>query len=605
VLFTSISVFFAILTSHGRIRLAMLLFVPVVALQSAAALRPAWPYRLRASVVVASFVASSFVVYAVVGFHGSGQLVAAVAIITAVLLFGRRQAMLVLGVILAGFAASGVGMVTGRLPLPVASSTSLTDAGAWIRTTAVALFLLLLVGFAVAYAVEHIESAERALREALTVLRDEKERREEADQQRMQAERVAQEAQKLEIVGRLAAGVAHDFNNVLAVVQGWTELGSKPGADDSQRTEGRTAVLAACRQGAALARQLLTISRRSTRSILTLELDEAVDSAMLVLRSILPEDIEVSTEHRGPAMVRVDEMDLQQVTLNFVVNARDAMPRGGRLRITTGVRDVTADEALVGGHLTVGRWAFLAVEDSGPGIAPAIRERIFEPFFSTKPREHGTGLGLATVLHIARESGGVVGLDSEPGCGARFALYLPEASDDRIAVSDPASTRRLVPSRSGRILVVEDNVAVRQVIQSVLERAGHRVLWAANGDRALHVLEAARDLDLLCTDGILPGAPASTVISAFERSCPGRPVLVVSGYVSDELAVRGIEQGRHRLLRKPFSPGDLSAAVADLLERSGGSRLSRDRRVTPFEQTSALLPQARRLSSTAGRARQR
>jgi signal transduction histidine kinase/CheY-like chemotaxis protein len=549
----------------------MLSFVPVIAVQGAAALWPAWPYRLRAGIVVASFVASSFVVHAVVGFQGSGQLCAAVAVITTVLLFGRREAILVLGVVLAGTAAAGIGMVTGRLPLPAGPSVSLTDATAWIRTTAVALFLLLLVGFAVVYAVEHIESAVRALREALTSLQDEQARREEADLQRAEAERVAQQAQKLELVGRLAAGVAHDFSNVLAVVQCWTELGAKPRANDSQRTEQRTAVLAACRQGAALARQLMTVGRRSTRSVLTLELDEAVDSAMLVLRSILPEDIEVSVVHRGPVTVRADEMDLQQVTLNFVVNARDAMPRGGRLRITTGVRDVTADEALVGGRLTVGRWAFLAVEDSGPGVDPAIRERVFEPFFSTKPRENGTGLGLATVLRIARESGGAVGLDGEPGRGARFSLYLPEAHADRTAVSEPASAERMAVSRSGRILVVEDNVAVRQVMQSILQRAGHRVLWASDGDRALHVIEAARDLDLLCTDGVLPGTPASTVIAAFEKWCPGRPVLIVSGYVRDELAVRGIEQGRHRLLRKPFSPNDLSSAVADLLQQSGAT----------------------------------
>jgi signal transduction histidine kinase/CheY-like chemotaxis protein len=565
----TMAVLSAVASSSGRLRLTMLGFAPLIGLQTTAVFRPAWPYRMRGGIVVASFLASSLLVYAVVGFQGSGQLVAAVAVIAAVLLFGRRQAAVVVGLLLAGVASAGVGMVTRRLPLPDPASVSLSAASAWTRTTLVALLLWLLVGSAVAFAVEHIERAARAVQDALTTLREEQGRREEADVQRVEAERVAQQAQKQEMIGRLAAGVAHDFNNLLAVVQCWTELGAKPSADAAQRAEERAAILAACKQGAALSRQLLTIGRRSTRSVLTLDLGEAVDSAVLVLSRILPEDIELTVEHRGAPAVQADEMDLQQVTLNFVVNARDAMPGGGRLRIMTGVRDVTADEALVGGRLTAGRWAFVTVEDSGPGVDPAIRQRIFEPFFTTKPPENGTGLGLATVLHIARESGGAVGLDSEPGRGARFSFYLPAARAEGISTAGQAPTVRAVPPRSARVLIVEDNVGVRRVMQSILERSGHHVISASDGDRALQIIGASQELDLLCTDGVLPGAPASTVIAAFEAAHRGRPILIVSGYLSDELAARGVREGRHRLLRKPFSPTDLCVAVDELLQQGG------------------------------------
>jgi signal transduction histidine kinase/CheY-like chemotaxis protein len=564
---TALAVLCAVFASSGRVRVMMPLFVPVIGAQAAVAVGRRWPYRLRAGVVVGSFLASSLLVYSVVGFHGNGQLVAAVAVITAVLLFGRRQATLVFGLVVAGVTAAGVGMVTRKLPLPEATSVSLGSAAAWTRTTTVTWFILLLIGFAVAYAVEHIERAAREVNDALTTLQAEQARREQADLQRAQAEHVAQQAQKLEIVGRLAAGIAHDFNNLLAIVQCSTELAAKPGADASLREQSCDAVLAACKQGAALSRQLLTIGRRSTRSVLTLSLEEAVDSTVNVLRRILPEDIKLTVEHHGAGAVRADDMDLLQVMLNFVVNARDAMPGGGLLRIATGVRDVTTDEPLVGGCLTVGRWAFVAVEDSGPGVDPAIRERIFEPFFTTKPNDNGTGLGLATVLHIARESGAAVGLDSEPGRGARFSFYLPEVPDGDDSLPDPRVSDRAPPPRAARVLVVEDNVGVRRAMHAILERSGHRVFSAPDGDRALQLIGESHDIDLLCTDGVLPGAPASTVIAAFEATYPGRPVLVVSGYVRDELARRGIEQGRHRLLRKPFSSGDLSMAVAELLRQ--------------------------------------
>jgi signal transduction histidine kinase/CheY-like chemotaxis protein len=556
----------ALVASPGRLRATTAPVGVLVGILGVASLRPSWPYRLRAVLLVGTFLIASLLSYGVVGFHGAGALVAALAIVTVGLLFTRREVALVLGLQLACVAAVAWAMVTGVLPLPDPQVVSLTEPAAWSRTGLVALFLWMVVGFTVIYAVEQIEKAARAEHDALQSLREEQGRREDAERQRRDAEEVAQQAQKLELVGQLAAGVAHDFNNLLAVVQCWAELGAKPSASDGQRAEARASILAASKQGAALARQLLTIGSRSTRSVRDLRLDQAVDAALHVLERVLPEDIDLRVEHSGSATIQADEMDVQQVVMNLVVNARDAMQRGGRLRVTTGVREVTADETLVGGHLAPGRWAFLAVEDTGSGIDPAVRERIFEPFFTTKPQGSGTGLGLATVLHIARESGGAVGLDSEPGEGARFTFYWPAVASESVAAIESIPPRITVVRRRASILVVEDNVAIRQLIQSILEEAGHRVLVAADGHRAVQIIEAADPVDLLCTDGVLPGKSAPTVIAAFEAAYPGKPVLVVSGYVQGELTLRGIEQGRYRLLRKPFTVGELSETVREMLE---------------------------------------
>jgi signal transduction histidine kinase len=558
---------FSLVVSHGRQRTSAFYALLLVGVLGAASARRGWPYALRAGLVVAVFVVASLMAYGVMGFHGTAPLLGGGAVITAGLLFGRRPMGVVVALLLAGVAVTGAGMVTHVLPVPDPTSVSLTEPFAWSRATTLACALWILLGFAVTFAVEHIEAAAHAQRDALTALREEQTLRESADQHRREAERIAQQAQKLEVVGQLAAGVAHDFNNLLAVVQCWAELGAKPNADEARREEARASILAASTQGAALARQLLTIGRRSARSVNDVRLDQAVDAALFVVRRLLPEDIDLRVRHAGGAIVSADEMDVQQVALNFIVNARDAMPTGGTLQVTTGVRDVKVAEAGIGGPLAAGRWAYLCVEDSGTGVAPALRERIFEPFFTTKPAGSGTGLGLATVLYIARESGGIVGLESEPDKGARFTFHWPALAVESLTARVAAARPVAVAARgASSILVVEDDVAIRLLIKSILEEGGHRVFTAADGQRAMQVIDSAGKLDLLCTDGVLPGQSAPKVIAAFEAAHPQCPVLVVSGYVQEELTLRGIQEGRYRLLRKPFTVGDLSSAVGELLD---------------------------------------
>jgi signal transduction histidine kinase/CheY-like chemotaxis protein len=533
--------------------------------------RREWPYAVRAVTLVATFVGATGVSYFMAGFHGNMALIGATSVVLTGLLFGRRaMLLLVAGLVLVPVGAAA-GMLSGVLPAPDPAQTAVTVPSAWARTTVVAVVLWTTLGLAVTYVVEHIESALRTERDARLGLRAEQEKRERADQQRRDAERVAAQAQKLELVGQLAAGIAHDFNNVLSVVQCWAELALGEVPSEENRIDGRDNIRAATRQGSALAQQLLAFCRRNVRTVEEVRLDAAVDGIMKVLRRAVPDDIKVKVEHGEQATVRADEMELNQIILNFVVNARDAMRGGGLLRVATGVESFDAERTVVGGSLRAGRWATITVEDSGPGIDPSIHAKIFEPFFTTKPVGVGTGLGLATVLGIARESGGGVALESRPGEGARFTVYLPQETAHAMPASGEMPTQQpRGASRRTRVLLVEDSQPIRKVMQSILERDGHEVVAATDGERALEAI-ARHDFDLLCTDAVMPGAPVRDVLDAFEHKHPGGRVLVVSGHVDEELTRRGIAQGRYRLLRKPFLPPELCAAVDELLGRAAAA----------------------------------
>jgi signal transduction histidine kinase/DNA-binding response OmpR family regulator len=556
----------AMLFSDRRFRMIQAVLWPPIVFLAVASRKSDWPYRLRAGALVALFAVATFVTYGTVGFQGNGPLLGGACVILAGLLFGRKAMLGMLGVLVAAPLIAAAGMLSGVFVLPPPAVVSLSMPEPWVRTTFVATAAWAMIGLSVTYFVEHIEKAVRTEQEAVIGLRAEQARREQAEQQRHEAERVAQQAQKLELVGRLSAGLAHDFNNVLAVIQAWSELAHKPAAEPGRLALAQEGILAAVRQGTALAQQLLAFGRQSIRSPRDVRLDQAVDAGVKMLRRVVPEGITVVLEHGGPGFVSADETELQQVLLNFVVNARDAMPGGGRLRVQTGVEVVSEERPVVRGRLAPGRWAFVSVADNGAGIDTSLRERIFEPFFTTKPVGMGTGLGLATVLHIARENGGAVALDSRPGAGSRFTLYLPEAHPSPAPSSaQPGWRESGVHQRPVRLLVLEPSVPVRELMQSVLQALGHTVVSAADGPQAMQAIRVEETLDLLCVDAVAAGEPASAVIAAFEARHPSSPVLIVSDHVQEELTRRGIEQGRYRLLRKPFAAGDLRGAVDDLL----------------------------------------
>ena len=397
--------------------------------------------------------------------------------------------------------------------------------------------------------VSFLRDARGRVRGLLGVTRDVSQRRRaERERESLSAELV--QAQKMEVVGRVAAGVAHDLNNQLTVILAGLELASEGPAE--LRGEAQKDALEAAQSAAALTRQLQLFSRRAPASQQPFDLNGVVRRLERTLRRVLGADVLLSVSpSAAPALVRADEAQIEQALLNLAVNARDAMPGGGRLAIEVG--------AAPGG----GAWR-LRVIDAGTGIDEASRPHIFEPFFTTKPPGRGTGLGLSMVRRFVEESGGSVRFESELGRGTTFEIELPRWSG-ALAPDREDESEAAAPLRSARILVVDDSAEVRRLIARTLAADGHAVLEAASPAQALARGRPA--IDLLVTDVVMPGMRGPELAAMLRRGRPGLPVLYVTGYASDAFDVSG--DARAWVLWKPFKMRDLRRAVRQALEPGG------------------------------------
>jgi PAS domain S-box-containing protein len=377
------------------------------------------------------------------------------------------------------------------------------------------------------------------------------------------------QAQKLESIGRLAGGVAHDFNNLLTVILSCT------GALRADAAEGRAAsteeveeIHAAGLRARDLTRQLLAFARKQVIAPERLDLNQVVSASEKLLRRVLGEDVELVVG-LAPDLwpIRCDPGQVEQVLLNLVVNARDAMPGGGRLSLSTLNHRVDAERSAQSPGQLVGEWVQLEVRDTGTGMTPEVQAHLFEPFFTTKPAGQGTGLGLATVYGIVQQSGGHLHVESAPGQGTVLRVCLPrhagQGAAPRSAV-DPA-----IGAGGGEtLLVVEDDAQVRAVTVRVLREAGYRVLAADGGPTALDLsrAEPAR-IDLVITDVVMPLLGGREVADALRRQRPGLEVLFVSGYAQEAIAHRGVLEPGVNFLAKPYSSEELLARVRTLLGR--------------------------------------
>jgi len=371
------------------------------------------------------------------------------------------------------------------------------------------------------------------------------------------------QAAKMEAVGRLAAGVAHDFNNVLTLVIGHAELAlMQLGPEDSLRANLRE-ILAAAEHAASLTRQLLTFSRKRLIEPEVLDVRAVIGGMSGMLHRVIGEDVELVTAiDPTTARVRADRANLEQILLNLAVNARDAMRGGGRLTIEVG--NVKLDERHARRHPEAlsGHCVMLAVTDTGHGMDAETRRRIFEPFFTTKESGHGTGLGLATVYGIVEQLGGSILVDSEPGRGATFKVYLPRVEGDVVAPTAPDGGK-LTPGE-GTILVLDDDELVRGLARATLERAGYRVLVAGDFAAAERIFAGGEPVDLVIADVVMPRLEGEMARRWASRE-PAPSILFMSGY-TDEVSERtGLLAGGARFLQKPFTPVELSQRVRELL----------------------------------------
>ena len=385
------------------------------------------------------------------------------------------------------------------------------------------------------------------------------------DRRRLEAE--VQRTQKMDTVGMLAGGVAHDFNNVLTGIQSAAAM-ARLELPRGHAAEGDLAEIERqCQRAAALVRQLLAFARKQPLARRTLNLNEVVLDVESLLKRVIGENVRFAVELQPDVWnVSGDSAQLEQVLMNLCINARDAMPQGGRLSVRTS-NLVSSSELASRAHSVPGkRYVVLSVEDSGTGINPRTLERIFEPFFTTKAPGRGTGLGLAVVHGIVRQHDGVIEVDSIPGTGSTFSVVLPAVEAD--TVSAPAGTLAAARSGSGTLLVVEDDASVRQGMVRMLERSGYRALAAADGEAALAVLEQGT-VDLVLLDAVLPGLSALDTYRGVLSLRPGTPVLLVSGYSEAMLDATLRRELAGRFLQKPFTLEGLQESVHAILAPAG------------------------------------
>jgi len=372
-----------------------------------------------------------------------------------------------------------------------------------------------------------------------------------------------QQSQRLETVGQLAGGIAHDFNNLLAVILNYAEFVTDELPEGPLRHDVEEIQRAALR-AADLTRQLLIFARREATNPKVLDLNTVVEGVEEMLRRTLGEDIDLTLKlAKDLPTVIADPGQIEQVFLNLTMNARDAMPTGGRVVVETSAVDLDEEYAAGRPGVTPGRYVRLSVSDTGIGMSPEVSTRAFEPFFTTKAAGRGTGLGLATVYGIVTQAGGNIGIYSEPGLGTRISIHLP-ATDEAAVRVRPATEQVVATPGAGRtVLLVEDESAVLLAAARILTGHGYKVLMRGDPEDALQVLaDGERRIDLLVTDIVMPGMSGIELGRRAKELRPGLPILYMTGYSQEIISHRGTLPADSNFLQKPFTRRDLLEAVA-------------------------------------------
>jgi nitrogen-specific signal transduction histidine kinase/CheY-like chemotaxis protein len=386
---------------------------------------------------------------------------------------------------------------------------------------------------------------------------------------RKELEERFRQAQKMEAVGRLAGGIAHDFNNLLMVIQGYADLLAErlPAGEPLRRNAEQ--IQMASQRAAALTQQLLAFSRKQILAPKVLNVYAVIADMEKILRRLIGEDIHLETSsEENLGLVKADRSQIEQVILNLAVNARDAMPGGGRLTIETANVELDSSFTRVPQVLAPGKYVMLAVTDSGMGMDAATQAHIFEPFFTTKEKGKGTGLGLATVYGIVKQSGGYIWVYSEPGHGATFKIYLPRIEDESSSLveREPSEAHSLPRGSSEMVLLVEDEKGVRELAREYLETSGYQVIEAEDGHTALELAAMhAGPIDVLLTDVVMPGIGGRELAERVVQIRPGIKILYMTGYTDRAIVHHGILETDAVLLQKPFTLATLASKLREIL----------------------------------------
>lgn len=372
-----------------------------------------------------------------------------------------------------------------------------------------------------------------------------------------------QKSQRMEAIGSLSGGIAHDFNNYLSVISGLAQLIAEDTTDDGIR-EDATDILHSAKKAAGLTSQLLAFSRQKVLQPEVINLNEAVARTRRMLQTLIGADIEFHLRLADDlGAINFDPVQIEQIIINLVVNARDAMPRGGRLTIETHNEYLDADYVQSHAGSQEGPHIMLRVSDTGEGIPPEVKNLVFEPFFTTKPLHRGTGLGLSTVYGIVKQSGGNIWLYSEVGMGTTFKIYLPESHST--AKIRSAAKQPMLKSTSATILVVEDDASLRKLIARLLKGSGYRTITAESPSEAIDACTRDVDIALMLTDIVMPGMDGLELEGRVRELAPSVKVVFMSGYTSDAMADRGLLNDGHDFLEKPITKEVLLAKISEVL----------------------------------------
>ncbi|HSQ15314.1 MAG TPA: ATP-binding protein, partial [Candidatus Binatia bacterium] len=393
--------------------------------------------------------------------------------------------------------------------------------------------------------------------------------RKRAEEEKVKLEGQLQQAMKMESVGRLAGGVAHDFNNLLTVITGYSELLLQKVGKESRMYREVEEIRRAGERAASLTQQLLAFSRKQLIEPKVVRLDHLAAEMYKLLGRLIGENIELQAiTGKSLGSVKVDPGQFQQILMNLVVNARDAMPGGGKIVIETANVDLDAAYCSHHPYVKPGRFVMLAVSDTGQGMGEEVKAHIFEPFFTTKEKGSGTGLGLATTYGAVHQAGGTIEVYSEVGIGTTFKVYLPRVEEE---AANPVEADRpaALPGGTETVLIVEDEGILRSLCVQILERLGYRVLQARNGAEAIAEARGYGDrIDLLLTDVVMPGMNGSELATQLVLHHPELKVLFTSGYTEDVISHHGVLAEGVSFIGKPYTPSALARKVREIIEEA-------------------------------------
>ena len=522
--------------------------------------------RELAWLIVSPLVITSLTAYALVGFLSGPSTVLTLTLMLAGLLLGKRAMLALSAIAGVGLSIIALAMVNAWIPQPNAQDISVMHAGSWLRTIALTFLAIGLLG---SMMIELVERMERSLAQAQAETR----LREQAEKDKAQTEVTSLQAKQLETIGRLAAGVAHDFNNNLTAIIGCAELLKEECSNNRSAAELAEDILMSSRRAAELTGQLLAYSRKAPMELVTTDIHRVLKGAVNLLRRSIDPRVKIVTELQAEnSEILADATLLENALLNLLVNASDAMPDGGRLTIATVTYNVVEGSADRLRGLSPGMHILIEVLDTGFGIDSEILPKIFDPFFTTKPVGKGTGLGLAAVFGTVQAHSGSIEVESEPDCGTAFRIILPCVKSEPVRFKRESTS---LVKGSGEILLVDDDLAVSRAVIATLQSLGYGVTPAADGNIALELLEASpQRFGLVLLDLRMPNMSGEATFDALRNLAPRLPILIWSGCGAQPEVASMLERGAAGFIQKPYRIAELSRIVHQAIQSGLNRKLA-------------------------------